>query len=471
MSVDAETIDATKQELATRLKASGEYDKMKAMIVASSLQALNDEGDDTFKASPELLEAKAAGNLNFQVVGEWLRALGLNYTFNVLAMESGIDKKVLDAKKKDVAAGVGAGVDGTAQAALLDQLIANKGAAPAASAASVPASPAESPKNATSAPAAQQHNVPAGVKMTVLPSTKNPVPKAGKKMVDETLYEIYCFDGGEFTRFNQIDDQPLQLAELRNCKIYCYDSVDNVTVDECEDCELIVAACQGSVFIRDSKNMKVTVACKQLRTRDCHEMDVRLYAMTDPVVESSSHIQIRPFNLRLPNLSAKFAKSKLDAAINRFVHIYDFTPDKAGLAQPHFEIVHPNHGLQFEDFGGEIAPVDAPAALEDVFYNRRAPTESSESGANKSHNIKTGASAWNQQQAQEKAEAEAEEEKPAPVAAPAATAVTKPAAAAPKATGMLSRDSDSDRYSDFSDSEGTPMSSVGDADTDDDDEF
>ena len=41
-------------------------------------------------------------------------------------------------------------------------------------------------------------------------------------------------------------------------------------IDDCEDCEIILGPVAGSVFFRDCKNLTVTVACAQLRTRDCH---------------------------------------------------------------------------------------------------------------------------------------------------------------------------------------------------------
>jgi protein XRP2 len=480
-------VEATQKVLVERLQASGEFDKIKAMVLAASIKCLADEDDDTFKRSKALLRAKENA-LAFQVVGDWLRHLGLNYTFNVLALEAGFDTKTLDEKRSAIAKKVPGTTDNSATP-ILDQLITAGAnghgattAAPATAAGATTAAAPQKPAAAETKPAAPTAVAKQFPNCTTLPNTKDAVAKAGRaKGGEESVYEIFYFDKGTFTRFNQIANQPLNIAELRNCKVICYDPLDSMQIDECENCEIVVAGCEGSIFLRDSKNMKLTVACKQLRLRDSHDIDVRLFATTDPVVESSARVTIRPFNLRLPNLNATLAKAKLNPNVNRFVHIYDFTP--AYEPRPHFTVQHPKHGLEIEELGAEYGKPELPAQLEDIFYNRIQPTESTEAGPNKSFDIKTGSGAWANElgtgtgtptQPPAAPPAAATATKAAPAPKPATTApAPKPAAKPAAASGILSRDSDDDKekYSDFSGSDASSaMSSVHDKD-DSEDEF
>jgi protein XRP2 len=222
--------------------------------------------------------------------------------------------------------------------------------------------------------------------------------------------------------------------------VYCFDAIDSMQIDECEDCTIVVAACEGSIFIRDCKRVKLIVACKQLRTRDCVDLDVNLFAMTDPVIEMSHNVSIRPFNAECPNGLEKFKKAKLDPKCNRFPHIYDFTADvKLGdqnKGLKHFEVFYPNHGLQMVQYGKGQGTPSAPPEIADLLAGKLQPAASSEEGGNKSFNIKTASQVWNQDfEADGSAKAAApaggvKSPSAAVAAAKAAEAAPKPAAAA-----------------------------------------
>jgi protein XRP2 len=228
------------------------------------------------------------------------------------------------------------------------------------------------------------------------PVVNAPASKPSKpepKSVD-TLYELSRWKGKEFLRYNQITGQQIQLEYLEDCKVYVLDALDSMYVDDCQGGELFVSACEGSIFLRNCKNMTVSVACKQLRLRDCEHLDIRLFATTDPVVEMSHHIVIKPFNVRAPGLTEAFRKAKLDPAINRFVHVYDFTAEDPKLPRPHFTVLFPEHGLTMQSVCVDVGVPEAPDDIEALLHGKLEPAPSSESGQNKSMNIKTGAAAW-----------------------------------------------------------------------------
>mgnify|MGYP000878441590 CR=1 FL=1 len=83
-------------------------------------------------------------------------------------------------------------------------------------------------------------------------------------------------------------------------------------MDDCENCEFLIGPCDGSVFIRTSKNCKVSIISKQLRFRECHDCDIYTYCPSDPVIEASSNIKFGPFNYKFPNAKKLFKKANFN---------------------------------------------------------------------------------------------------------------------------------------------------------------
>jgi hypothetical protein len=86
-------------------------------------------------------------------------------------------------------------------------------------------------------------------------------------------------------------------------------------IDDCINCKIIIGPCDGSIFIRTSKNCQISVITKQLRFRECHEMKIFAYCPSDPVVESSSLISFGPYNIISPHLKELFTKAKFNESI------------------------------------------------------------------------------------------------------------------------------------------------------------
>eukprot|EP00759_Apiculatamorpha_spiralis_P054586 PhF_6_TR6980/c0_g1_i2/m.10324/K18272/RP2; protein XRP2 len=250
-------------------------------------------------------DAKTAGILH--LISETLIALGYNCSATVLSDEAGLGKTTTAPQHRDAAIKALGLKPANPSVPILYEI-----SKPTAGA--VPVTDGASPATVISkqAPAAPAPKV-----------RQRPPPKP-----TETKYEISAWEDREFIRKKgEIDGQGMNIDNLTRCKVFIYDHLDSVNVDKCNDCEFIIGPTAGSVFFRGCSNTKITTACKQLRTRDCFDLDVRVFALTDPVVESSNNIKMRPFNLRMPFLKELFQKAKLDPTLNRFVHTYDFTPE------------------------------------------------------------------------------------------------------------------------------------------------
>ncbi|RLO06046.1 hypothetical protein DYB28_006984, partial [Aphanomyces astaci] len=94
----------------------------------------------------------------------------------------------------------------------------------------------------------------------------------------------------------QIQGQPFDLADLENCQVFLVDHSDQVQIDNLVNCRVYIGPSSESVFVRNCTNCFFTIACKQLRTRDCSQIQVSLYTLTDPIIETSTNVVFSTFN-------------------------------------------------------------------------------------------------------------------------------------------------------------------------------
>ena len=122
----------------------------------------------------------------------------------------------------------------------------------------------------------------------------------------------------------QIDGQPFNLDTLTDCEVHLCDHSDQLQIDELKGCKLFIGPSCESVFVRNCEDCVITIACKQLRTRDCKNCTFFLYTQSDPVIETSSGMVFAPFNGAYPGLDAHFARANLIADNNHWSAVFDF---------------------------------------------------------------------------------------------------------------------------------------------------
>lgn len=65
-----------------------------------------------------------------------------------------------------------------------------------------------------------------------------------------------------------------------DCAIYILDRTEQVQIADCTNCRVVVGPCAGSVFVLDCTGCTFSIAAKQIRVRDTHESEFRIYAPT-----------------------------------------------------------------------------------------------------------------------------------------------------------------------------------------------
>ena len=112
-----------------------------------------------------------------------------------------------------------------------------------------------------------------------------------------------------------------------------------VQVDYAKGCHIYIGPSCESTFIRDCVDCTFTIACKQLRTRDCKNCNVYLYSKTDPIIESSSGMRFAPFNGAYAGQGQHFAAANLQPENNHWSNVYDFNKGDTAYPEPHWELL------------------------------------------------------------------------------------------------------------------------------------
>ena len=128
-----------------------------------------------------------------------------------------------------------------------------------------------------------------------------------------------------------VNGQPFDIIDCKNCSISILDNCDQVQIDNVMDSKIFIGASRGSVFIRNCSNCIFTIACKQLRTRDCRDCSLNLYSMTQPVIETSSGIKFGPLDVKDADHEKAITAAGLDLSVSQWSKVYDFNdPSKTG---------------------------------------------------------------------------------------------------------------------------------------------
>lgn len=168
------------------------------------------------------------------------------------------------------------------------------------------------------------------------------VASDGTKFEDRAAWRRYEFETNYTFRNKKsekliklpgkISGQPFDLSDLDQCEVILLDQCDQVQVDNLTNCHVFIGPCSESVFVRNCSNCTFTIACKQLRTRDCTDCTFGLYSLTDPIIETSSDMKFALFNGAYPGIHQHFADARLEPTNNHWSLVYDFNdPDKSGV--------------------------------------------------------------------------------------------------------------------------------------------
>ena len=158
-----------------------------------------------------------------------------------------------------------------------------------------------------------------------------------------------------------INEQVFNINKLEDCTVYILDITVSIYVDDCNNCHFYIAPVIDSFFIRNSNNCVCSVACKQLRVKNCNDATFFLYSVADPHIEASFDTKFAPYNFAYPNQHEDFKKVGFNTGENRWCKVFDHS---SSSGDGHFSLLPPSQFKTEEKvlqgYGKPTNPVPIP---------------------------------------------------------------------------------------------------------------
>ena len=139
-------------------------------------------------------------------------------------------------------------------------------------------------------------------------------------------------------RPGEINGQQFIIKNCTKSKIYLFDHMSTLTIDDCSDCLFVCGPVKGrfetvldfvfayifswhenfviylltfasSIFLRDSNNCTLVCASSQLRLRDCRNVNLYVGCESEPIIEASTNIVTAPYYLNYKGMNGKLVNN------------------------------------------------------------------------------------------------------------------------------------------------------------------
>ncbi|KRY43511.1 Zinc metalloproteinase nas-6 [Trichinella spiralis] len=129
-----------------------------------------------------------------------------------------------------------------------------------------------------------------------------------------------------------IAGEQFTIDNCQNCTLCIFDRTAAVTIDDCIKCNILIGPCAGSIFIRNCKSCQFWIICQQLRTRDCHDLQLNVFCQTKPTIEASTNIQFSCIQIHYDGLDKQMTAARLNPLNNYWDVVHDFSADESPVA-------------------------------------------------------------------------------------------------------------------------------------------
>ncbi|VDP67227.1 unnamed protein product [Echinostoma caproni] len=124
-------------------------------------------------------------------------------------------------------------------------------------------------------------------------------------------------------------DHSVYLAELTNCTVQVRDVCGNLVAKRLRNCRVYIFPVAGSVWLEDCQQCDFVVACRQLRIHQTTDSRLGLHMASRPIIEHSTGLRVAPYPLHYPTLDSDLIRAGLSAEVNLWREVEDFShPNK-----------------------------------------------------------------------------------------------------------------------------------------------
>jgi len=141
---------------------------------------------------------------------------------------------------------------------------------------------------------------------------------------------------------------PVNLANLKNCKIYICDVSEQVLITNADDCEIVVGACSTTVSIRNCKNCKFYVATDMIYVVNCDNIKLKLFSKGGLSMEGTTNLTLGYFNAPIPQGFELWTLAKLYPFTTKIQHRFMAVDDRDKETGPNWQM----DGERGQEFSG-----------------------------------------------------------------------------------------------------------------------
>ncbi|CAL8089061.1 unnamed protein product [Calicophoron daubneyi] len=127
----------------------------------------------------------------------------------------------------------------------------------------------------------------------------------------------------------ELKGQSVFLADLTNCTVEVRGVCGNLIARRLTRCQIYTYPVAGSVWIEDCHNCDLVLACRQLRIHQTDNCRLALHMASRPIIEFSSSLTVAPYLWTYPELDRHLCDAGLTPDINLWREVEDFShPNK-----------------------------------------------------------------------------------------------------------------------------------------------
>lgn len=139
----------------------------------------------------------------------------------------------------------------------------------------------------------------------------------------------------------------VELRNLEKCSVSLFGSPATVHISNIKNCKIICGPVSTSVFVDDCQDCDLVIACQQLRIHSTKDSRFYIHVTSKAIIEDSSNVGFAPYNLTYEGIEADFDDSGLDRSSNNWNKVDDFNWLASDVASPNWTELSEDNRTQF----------------------------------------------------------------------------------------------------------------------------
>ena len=146
----------------------------------------------------------------------------------------------------------------------------------------------------------------------------------------------------------QITNNDVLLQDLTDCRVQILGTPSTVHVTGLTRCRVILGPVRTSVFVDDCCDCEFVLACQQLRTHRTNNSSFYIHVTSKAIIEDCAGVRFAPYGLEYDGLEADFGESGLNRRVNNWNDVDDFNLLYSEEKSPNWRLIRENERETFK---------------------------------------------------------------------------------------------------------------------------